>query len=84
MAALALVKAIDRFDPDVGAFVPYAVPSVLGELKRHFRDKGWAMRVPRSLKERHLKVSEAIEELTAARGTQPHRCRVGRGAGPVA
>jgi RNA polymerase sigma-B factor len=71
VAALALVKAIDRFDPDVGAFVPYAVPSVLGELKRHFRDKGWAMRVPRSLKERHLKVSEAIEELTAREGHSP-------------
>jgi RNA polymerase sigma-B factor len=71
VAALALVKAIDRFDPDVGAFVPYAVPSVLGELKRHFRDKGWAMRVPRSLKERHLKVSDAIEELTAREGHSP-------------
>jgi RNA polymerase sigma-B factor len=71
VASLALVKAIDRFDPDVGAFVPYAVPSVLGELKRHFRDKGWGMRVPRSLKERHLKVSAAIERLTAREGRSP-------------
>ncbi len=71
VAAMALVKAIDRFDPDVGAFIPYAVPSILGELKRHFRDKGWAMRVPRSLKERHLKVSEMIEVLTGRDGRPP-------------
>lgn len=71
VAYMALVKAVDRFDPDVGSFIPYAVPSILGELKRHFRDKGWAMRVPRSLKERHLKVAETIEILTARDGRSP-------------
>ena len=71
VASMALVKAIDRFDPDVGVFIPYAVPSILGELKRHFRDKGWAMRVPRSLKERHLKVAEMIEVLTGRDGRSP-------------
>src|SRR5436305_2000288 len=49
VASLGLLKAIDRFDPDLGnAFSSYAVPTILGELKRHFRDKGWALHLPRS------------------------------------
>jgi RNA polymerase sigma-B factor len=50
VASLGLIKAIDRFEPDCGTrFTSYATPTILGELKRHFRDKGWALRVPRDL-----------------------------------
>ena len=57
VASLGLIKAIDRFDPDRGAkFSSFAAPTILGELKRHFRDKGWALRVPRDLQERTLEV----------------------------
>ena len=71
VAALGLIKAIDRYDPDVGAFVRYAIPNMMGELKRHFRDKGWGMRVPRSMQERSLAVSNAIEELSGELGRSP-------------
>ena len=66
MASLGLVKALDRFDPDRGvAFSSYAVPTILGELKRHFRDRGWSVRVPRDLQERIARVERAIAELPA-------------------
>jgi RNA polymerase sigma-B factor len=65
VASLGLVKAIDRFDPDHGAkFTSYAAPTILGELKRHFRDKGWALHVPRDLQERALAVSHETEALS--------------------
>ena len=61
VACLGLVKAVDRFEPDRGSsFVNYAVPTILGELKRHFRDQGWSVRVPRAMQERALKVNQAI------------------------
>jgi RNA polymerase sigma-B factor len=65
VASLGLLKAIDRFDTgrDV-AFSSYAVPTILGELKRHFRDKTWAVRVPRDLQELALKVERAVGELS--------------------
>jgi RNA polymerase sigma-B factor len=65
VASLGLIKAIDRFDPERGAkFTSYAAPTILGELKRHFRDKGWALHVPRDLQERTLAVSHATERLS--------------------
>jgi len=71
VAYLGLLKAIDRYDPGLGPFVRYAVPNVLGELKRHFRDKGWTMRVSRSLQERSLKVGETIDALSGQLGRSP-------------
>jgi RNA polymerase sigma-B factor len=61
VASLGLVNAVDRFDPTRGiAFTTFAVPTILGELKRHFRDRGWAIHVPRDLKEASLRVRRAI------------------------
>ena len=72
VASLALVKAIDRFDPDSGSrLASYAVPTILGELKRHFRDSGWAVRVPRDLKELALRVSRTEDELVRRLGRSP-------------
>jgi RNA polymerase sigma-B factor len=72
VACLGLLKAIDRFDPDRGAkFTSFAAPTILGELKRHFRDKGWAVHVPRDLQERALAVTRATEELSKELGRSP-------------
>jgi RNA polymerase sigma-B factor len=71
VALLGLVKAVERFDPDRGiAFPNFAVPTVQGELKRHFRSQ-WIVRVPRSLQERVLDLGRAIDELTNAQGRSP-------------
>ncbi|MER5756275.1 SigB/SigF/SigG family RNA polymerase sigma factor [Streptomyces sp. NPDC002088] len=69
VAALGLVKAVDRFDPSRGAFESYAVPTVTGEVKRHFRDRMWALRVPRRVQELRNKVRVARRELTQHPGT---------------
>ncbi len=72
VASLGLVKAIDRFDPGRGTkFTSYAAPTILGELKRHFRDKGWSLHVPRDLQERTLAVSRATEVLSTELGRSP-------------
>ena len=66
VASLGLVKAIDRFDPSRGAaFQAYAVPTIVGELKRHFRDKVMPVHMPRGMKERALEVNTIAEALTA-------------------
>lgn len=65
VGTIGLIKAIDRFDPERGLeFTTYATPTILGEIKRHFRDKGWSIRVPRRLQELSAKVNQATEELT--------------------
>ncbi|MBR3385805.1 MAG: SigB/SigF/SigG family RNA polymerase sigma factor [Atopobiaceae bacterium] len=65
VGTIGLIKAIDRFDTDRGLeFTTYATPTILGEIKRHFRDKGWSVRVPRRLQELSAKVNQATEELT--------------------
>jgi RNA polymerase sigma-B factor len=72
VAMLALVKAVDGFDPTRGsAFVSYASATIVGELKRHLRDTGWAVRVPRRLQEVGLEVSRAVEGLTQELGRSP-------------
>jgi RNA polymerase sigma-B factor len=72
VASLGLIKAIDRFEPGRGTkFTSYAAPTILGELKRHFRDKGWALHVPRDLQERTLAVSRTTEELSKQLGRSP-------------
>jgi RNA polymerase sigma-B factor len=72
VATLGLVKAVDRFDPDRGvAFTSFAVPTILGELKRHFRNTGWAVHVPRGLHEQALRVDSAHRELESRLGRAP-------------
>src|SRR5688572_993212 len=72
VASLGLIKAIDRFEPDRGTkFTSYAAPTILGELKRHFRDKGWSLHVPRDLQERSLAVSRETEALSKTLGRSP-------------
>jgi RNA polymerase sigma-B factor len=72
VACVGLLKAVDRYDPGRGhSFVKYAVPTMLGELKRHFRDKGWSVHVPRATQELVLKVSEALSALPAKLGRSP-------------
>lgn len=66
VASLALVKAVDRYDPARGTpFPSFAVPTILGELKRHFRDLGWALRIPRDVQERAQAVEREIERVTS-------------------
>ena len=72
VASLGLLKAIDRFDPERGlAFTSYAVPTILGELKRYFRDHGWTVRVPRDLQELKLRIDTVSQTLTAELGRSP-------------
>ena len=71
-AALGLIKAIDKFDPSRGVdFAGYAVPTIVGELKRHFRDRAWDIRVPRRLQERRMAISDANSILTQTLGRSP-------------
>lgn len=66
VGTIGLIKAIDRFDPSRGLeFTTYATPTIMGEIKRHFRDKGWTIRVPRRLQELSAKVNIVTDELTA-------------------
>ena len=72
VACLGLVKAIDGFDPGRGKpFTAYAVPTILGELRRHFRDHVWPVHLPRSLQERTIEVEDTITRLTEELGTGP-------------
>ena len=72
VASIGLIKALKGFDPDRGrAFSSYAVPTIMGELKRHFRDRTWSVRMPRSLQELALKVETARERLFSELGRSP-------------
>ncbi|HEV2069988.1 MAG TPA: SigB/SigF/SigG family RNA polymerase sigma factor [Acidimicrobiales bacterium] len=72
VASLGLVKAVERFEPGRGLeFTTFATPTIVGELKRHFRDKGWAVRVPRRVQELHLRVTGVVDELQLELGRSP-------------
>ncbi|MEV0903402.1 RNA polymerase sigma factor SigF [Streptomyces hokutonensis] len=72
VATIGLIKSVDRFDPERGVeFSTYATPTVVGEIKRHFRDKGWAVRVPRRLQELRLSLTTATAELSQRHGRSP-------------
>ncbi len=72
IGAIGLIKAIDRFDVDRGVeLTTYATPNIIGEIKRHFRDKGWAVRVPRGLQELNVQLSRLVEQLTVQFGRSP-------------
>lgn len=72
VASLGLLKALERFDPEQGnAFASFAVPTILGELRRYFRDSSWGVHVPRDLQEQALKVGGAQEQLTKEHGRAP-------------
>jgi RNA polymerase sigma-B factor len=72
VASVGLVKAIDRYELDRGtAFSSFAVPTILGEIKRYFRDSGWTVRVPRAVQERRIKINRAIPLLTGKLGRSP-------------
>jgi RNA polymerase sigma-B factor len=71
VGTIGLLNAVDRFDPERGSFTGFAVPTILGEIRRHFRDRGWALRVPRRLQELGRQVSEAREILTQQLGRSP-------------
>ena len=81
VAYLGLLKAIDRYDPEAGPFVRFAVPTILGELKRHFRQTRWSVHVPRSLQERALDVSAAIESLSGTLGRSPRAADIAEATG---
>ena len=82
VASIGLLKAIDRFDPARGyAFKTFAVPTILGELKRHFRDRTWAMRVPRQLQALTVQLERARDELTSAIGREPTVAELSAGLG---
>ena len=72
VASLGLVKAVERFDPDKGfAFTSFAVPTIVGELKRYFRDTGWAIHVDRGAQERARKINEAGQAISTRTGRPP-------------
>lgn len=72
VGTIGLLKSIDRFEPDRGVeFSTYATPTIIGEIKRYFRDKGWAIRVPRRLQELRMQIAGATAELTQSLGRSP-------------
>ena len=82
VGSVGLIKALDRFDVDRGVeFSSYAVPTIVGEIRRHFRDKAWAMHVPRRLKELSLRLSRLLDELTSELGRSPTVAELAEAAG---
>jgi RNA polymerase sigma-B factor len=82
VGSIGLIKAIDRFDLDRGVeLTTYATPNIIGEIKRHFRDKGWAIRVPRGLQELNVKLSRLMEDLTVQLERSPTIPELAKAAG---
>jgi RNA polymerase sigma-B factor len=80
-AYVGLVKAVDRFDPERGDFTAFAVPTILGELRKHFRDRGWAAHVPRRMQERAFAVEKAAEALGGELRRAPTASEIAERAG---
>lgn len=82
IGAIGLIKAIDRFDVERGVeLTTYATPNIIGEIKRHFRDRGWAVRVPRGLQELNVKLSKLVEQLTVQYSRSPTIAELAKAAG---
>jgi RNA polymerase sigma-B factor len=82
IGAIGLIKAIDRFDVNRGVeLTTYATPNIIGEIKRHFRDRGWSVRVPRGLQELNIQLSRLIEQLTVQHGRSPTIPELAKAAG---
>ena len=82
VGAIGLIKAIDRFELEREvSLATYATPNVVGEIKRHFRDKGWAIRVPRALQELNAKMSATIDRLTSKLGRSPSIAEIAQSLG---
>jgi len=82
IGAIGLIKAIDRFDLERGVeLTTYATPNIIGEIKRHFRDKGWSVRVPRGLQELNVQLSRLVEQLTVQLGRSPTIAELAKAAG---
>ncbi|HEX4746432.1 MAG TPA: SigB/SigF/SigG family RNA polymerase sigma factor [Gaiellaceae bacterium] len=82
VGSIGLIKAVDRFDVDRGVDIAsYAVPTIVGEIRRHFRDKAWAMHVPRRLKELSVRLSRVLDQLTTELGRSPTIAELAKAAG---
>jgi RNA polymerase sigma-B factor len=82
IGAIGLIKAIDRFDIERGVeLTTYATPNIIGEIKRHFRDKGWSVRVPRGLQELNVQLSRLMEQLTVQLSRSPTIPELAKAAG---
>ncbi len=82
IGAIGLIKAIDRFDVSRGVeLTTYATPNIIGEIKRHFRDRGWSVRVPRGLQELNIQLSKLLEQLTVQLGRSPTIPELAKAAG---
>jgi RNA polymerase sigma-B factor len=82
VGCIGLIKAIDRFDIDRGVeLTTYATPNIIGEIKRHFRDKGWSIRVPRGLQELNVRLSHLVEDLTVQLERSPTIAELAKAAG---
>lgn len=82
VASVGLLKAVERFEPSRGVqFTSFATPTILGELKRHFRDRGWAVRVPRRLQELHLRLGQTVATLSQEIGRAPTTAEIAEHAG---
>jgi RNA polymerase sigma-B factor len=82
VASVGLMKAVDRFEPERGVeFSTYATHTIVGELKRHFRDKGWAVRAPRRMQELYLRLSKVIDQLSQELGRSPTADELAKEAG---
>src|SRR5256885_13367286 len=82
IGSIGLIKAIDRFDLSRGVeLTTYATPNIIGEIKRHFRDRGWAVRVPRGLQELNVQLSKLVEGLTVQLGRSPTIPELAKAAG---